>query len=219
MLNMDMVGRMRGNRLSVLGGESAAEWEELVRAACAKARGRVRGSGDGYGPSDQTPFYAAGVPVLHFFTGAHADYHKPRDTRTRSTPPAPRRSPRWSPTSRGARWRADGAHLQGGHRARAARGHAQLQRLARHHPRLRRPPDGQKGVLLSGVRPGSAAEQGRAAPRRRARAPRHHEIGERRGLDVRPQRAKPGETVTAVVLRDGKEVSLEVTFQESKRGH
>jgi predicted metalloprotease with PDZ domain len=37
-------------------------------------------SGDGYGPSDQTPFYAAGVPVLHLFTGAHADYHKPSDT-------------------------------------------------------------------------------------------------------------------------------------------
>ncbi|GIT14323.1 MAG: hypothetical protein CM1200mP36_00790 [Gammaproteobacteria bacterium] len=35
--------------------------------------------GDGYGPSDQTPFYAAGVPVLHFFTGAHEEYHKPSD--------------------------------------------------------------------------------------------------------------------------------------------
>src|SRR5262249_61757693 len=37
-------------------------------------------SGDGYGPSDHSPFYASGVPVLHFFTGAHEDYHKPGDT-------------------------------------------------------------------------------------------------------------------------------------------
>ena len=36
--------------------------------------------GDGYGPSDHTSFYARGVPVLFFFTGAHADYHRPGDT-------------------------------------------------------------------------------------------------------------------------------------------
>ena len=39
--------------------------------------------GDGYGPSDHMPFYAAGVPVLHFFTGAHSDYHKPSDAADR----------------------------------------------------------------------------------------------------------------------------------------
>jgi Tol biopolymer transport system component len=80
MLNMDMVGRMRENRLQVLGAESAAEWTELVDAACGSARVSCAASGDGYGPSDQTSFFAAGVPVLHFFTGTHTDYHKPSDT-------------------------------------------------------------------------------------------------------------------------------------------
>jgi S1-C subfamily serine protease len=31
------------------------------------------------GPSDHTSFYLKDIPVLHFFTGAHSDYHKPSD--------------------------------------------------------------------------------------------------------------------------------------------
>ncbi len=80
MLNLDMVGRLRDNKLSVFGSESAEEWGPLITSACEKARIECASSGDGYGPSDHSPFYAAGVPVLHFFTGAHADYHKPSDT-------------------------------------------------------------------------------------------------------------------------------------------
>ena len=35
---------------------------------------------DGYGPSDHSSFYAKQIPVLFFWTGNHADYHKPSDT-------------------------------------------------------------------------------------------------------------------------------------------
>lgn len=79
MLNLDMVGRLRNNTVSVLGGESAEEWNAIVEPLCKEQRINCTLGGDGYGPSDQTPFYAAGVPVLHFFTGAHDDYHKPSD--------------------------------------------------------------------------------------------------------------------------------------------
>ena len=79
MLNMDMVGRLRNNRVSVLGSDSAAEWEDVVEPVCDRLRLGCQLGGDGYGPSDQMPFYAAGVPVLHFFTGAHQDYHRPSD--------------------------------------------------------------------------------------------------------------------------------------------
>ncbi len=79
MLNMDMVGRLRNNRVSVLGGDSAEEWREIVPPLCTELGIECRLGGDGYGPSDQTPFYAAGVPVLHFFTGAHDDYHRSTD--------------------------------------------------------------------------------------------------------------------------------------------
>jgi len=79
MVNLDMVGRLRGNKVSALGGTSAAEWDSILPPLCDHLRLGCTLSGDGYGPSDQTPFYAAGVPVLHFFTGAHGDYHKPSD--------------------------------------------------------------------------------------------------------------------------------------------
>ena len=79
MLNMDMVGRLRNNTVSVLGSDSAEEWDNIVQPFCDALEVNCKLGGDGYGPSDQTPFYAAGVPVLHFFTGAHEEYHKPSD--------------------------------------------------------------------------------------------------------------------------------------------
>jgi len=36
-------------------------------------------SESGVGPSDHTSFYFQNIPVLHFFTGQHDDYHTPRD--------------------------------------------------------------------------------------------------------------------------------------------
>ncbi len=86
MLNFDMVGRLGGSAestvptVSVQGSDSAAEWKDLVVPTCQQAGLNCKLGGDGYGPSDMTPFYAAGVPVLFFFTGAHADYHRPSDT-------------------------------------------------------------------------------------------------------------------------------------------
>ncbi len=86
MLNFDMVGRLGGSAdatiptVNVQGSDSAAEWKDLVIPTCQQAGLTCKLGGDGYGPSDMTPFYAAGVPVLFFFTGAHPDYHRPTDT-------------------------------------------------------------------------------------------------------------------------------------------
>jgi aminopeptidase YwaD len=81
MLNMDMVGRLRNNRLMVMGVGTAAEFPELVRRVNdATERFDLKTSSDGYGPSDHSSFYKKKVPVLMLFTGAHEDYHKPSDT-------------------------------------------------------------------------------------------------------------------------------------------
>jgi len=83
MVNLDMVGRLRNERLQVMGVGSAAELPAVVRAtndAVPAARFDVRTSEDGYGPSDHQSYYKKNVPVLMLFTGAHADYHKPSDT-------------------------------------------------------------------------------------------------------------------------------------------
>ena len=79
MINMDMVGRMRENRLMVMGVGTAEELPGLVERVNA-GRFQIRTSSDGYGPSDHSSFYKRQVPVLMLFTGAHSDYHRPSDT-------------------------------------------------------------------------------------------------------------------------------------------
>ncbi|MEM6991696.1 MAG: M20/M25/M40 family metallo-hydrolase [Myxococcota bacterium] len=77
MLNFDMVGRLGEDGLQVAGVGTSSVWPDLVKATQGDLE--VTTSDDGYGPSDHGSFYEAGVPVLHFFTGSHADYHKPSD--------------------------------------------------------------------------------------------------------------------------------------------
>ena len=79
MVNLDMVGRLRDNTLIALGLESAPEWRDLLKKAAVETKLDVAARGDGYGPSDQTSFYAKGIPVIHLFTGAHDAYHTPDD--------------------------------------------------------------------------------------------------------------------------------------------
>jgi hypothetical protein len=81
MLNMDMVGRLRDNRLMMMGVGTAIEFADLVqRVNQANGKFDLKLSNDGFGPSDHSSFYKRKVPVLMLFTGAHADYHKPSDT-------------------------------------------------------------------------------------------------------------------------------------------
>ena len=79
MINLDMVGAMKDDKVVALGAESAPEWKALLDAAGAELKLHVSSGGDGYGPSDQTSFYAKQIPVLHFFTGTHERYHTPDD--------------------------------------------------------------------------------------------------------------------------------------------
>jgi hypothetical protein len=58
----------------------AIEVTEALEAANREEGFQLRFSGDGYGPSDHTPFYGKDRPVLFFFTGLHAEYHTPSDT-------------------------------------------------------------------------------------------------------------------------------------------
>lgn len=81
MINLDMVGRLRDRRLIVYGTATAREFPALLDSLnwYATAGFDLRKQGDGYGPSDQSSFYAAKIPVLHLFTDLHGDYHRPTD--------------------------------------------------------------------------------------------------------------------------------------------
>ncbi|HET7437683.1 MAG TPA: M28 family peptidase [Thermoanaerobaculia bacterium] len=79
MVNLDMVGAMQNDTLIALGSDSAPEWHPLLNRLAPELKLTITGSGDGYGPSDQTAFYGKQIPVLHFFTGTHERYHTPDD--------------------------------------------------------------------------------------------------------------------------------------------
>jgi Zn-dependent M28 family amino/carboxypeptidase len=80
MVNFDMVGRLRNDRVIVYGVGTATELPGLLAAANQPAPLQVIPQSDGYGPSDQSSFYAKNIPVLHFFTDLHDDYHSATDT-------------------------------------------------------------------------------------------------------------------------------------------
>jgi Zn-dependent M28 family amino/carboxypeptidase len=88
MLNFDMVGRLRENKLIVYGVATATELATLLDSANLRVAGpgrrwptplRITALGDGFGPSDHSSFYAKNIPVLHFFTDLHEDYHRASD--------------------------------------------------------------------------------------------------------------------------------------------
>ncbi len=82
MVNFDMVGRLRDDKLIVYGRGTARELTaevDSVNSAIPDGHFSISGSDDGFGPSDHSSFYAKDVPVLHFFTDIHDDYHRATD--------------------------------------------------------------------------------------------------------------------------------------------
>ena len=78
MINMDMIGRMKDNKLVIGGVGTAKEWRPLLTTP--NDGFELSMNDDGYGPSDHSSFYIKQIPVLFFWTGTHTDYHKPSDT-------------------------------------------------------------------------------------------------------------------------------------------
>lgn len=79
MMNFDMVGRLRNDRLIVYGVATATEFPSLLDTANAAARLSTARQPEGVGPSDHSAFFLKGVPVLHFFTDLHPEYHRATD--------------------------------------------------------------------------------------------------------------------------------------------
>jgi hypothetical protein len=79
MVNLDMVGRLRDNELTVYGLGTGDSLAEIVEETNGSLGFDLYPMQTGYGPSDHQSFYQAGVPVLFFFTGLHRDYHRPSD--------------------------------------------------------------------------------------------------------------------------------------------
>ncbi len=79
MVNMDMVGRLSDNKLIVSGTGTATNFESLIDETNKRFEFEIKKDPGGFGPSDHASFYGAKIPVFHFFTGTHNDYHRPSD--------------------------------------------------------------------------------------------------------------------------------------------
>ncbi|XWN36520.1 MAG: M28 family peptidase [Balneola sp.] len=78
MINMDMIGRMVDNKLMIFGIGTAENWTAILDSANT-GNLDLNLVKDGTGASDHTSFYYKDIPVLHYFTDTHADYHRPSD--------------------------------------------------------------------------------------------------------------------------------------------
>jgi hypothetical protein len=80
MINMDMIGRIKDNKVYVGGVGTGSTLQKILDQAHADSPLKFEISQGGYSSSDHTSFVIKHIPVLFFFSGLHSDYHKPSDT-------------------------------------------------------------------------------------------------------------------------------------------
>jgi Tol biopolymer transport system component len=215
MINLDMVGRLRDGKLAALGSESAPEWDAMLERAAAATGGLTLSShGDGYGPSDQTSFYGAGVPVIHLFTGTHEEYHSPEDDASTINTEGGATVIRF--TAELARLLAEGESRLTWIRSTAAptmegdsRGYGSYLGTIPDYTAMEAT-DG--GVLLSDVRGGGPADLAGIRGGDRIISMAGTRIQNLYDMTYALQDSRPGETIEVNVIRDGGEVALKATL-------
>ena len=80
MLNMDMIGRIKDDKVYVGGVGTGSTFKAVLEQAQKETPFKIEYSAGGYSSSDHTSFVTKKIPVLFFFSGLHSDYHKPSDT-------------------------------------------------------------------------------------------------------------------------------------------
>jgi len=214
MVNLDMVGRMRDDTLVALGSESADEWPAALERIATDQELVITQRGDGYGPSDQTSFYAQQVPVLHFFTGAHEEYHSPEDDPATINAAGAVRvvgvtaaiagelaSGRLTPSYR----QAAAAPAMGGD----SRGYGAYLGTV---PDYRAMEASEGGVLLGDVRPGGPADLAGVRGGDTIVGMAGTRIENLMDMTYALQDNKPGDTIDVIILRDGERLALRATL-------
>jgi len=212
MVNLDMVGRMKNDKLIVYGVLTAPELKGIVDSANT-AKLTINAVGDGEGPSDHAAFYRKDLPVLHLFTDLHDDYHTALDTPDRLNIDGVVKVTDF--TERVVRNLADRP---------AKLAFTKVQSAGANRPSTRAgsgvylgsiPDMGAgdvKGMPLSGVRPGSPAEKGGLKAGDVIIKFGTKVIGNIYDYTDALGAYKPGDVVEVVVLREGKEVKLTITL-------
>jgi Peptidase family M28/PDZ domain/PA domain len=214
MINMDMVGRLKDdNKLIVYGTGTSPFWEPELKRLNGDDNFHLIFKPEGFGPSDHSSFYAKKIPVLHFFTGEHPDYHKPTDD--------------WDKLN------IDGiarivdliektvaAAVEAPERPQyvEVKGTAQPTRGG-NRPYFGSIPEfgnEEPGYAISGAAPGSPADKGGLKGGDRIVKFGGNSIANLDDFDAALRKFKAGDTVEVVVVRDKKEVPLKVTLDPAK---
>lgn len=212
MVNLDMVGRLVDDKVIVHGTGTGTGLEALVDRLVAEHGLGVAKEPGGFGPSDHASFYAKKVPVLHVFTGSHGDYHRPSDTADKinvegmeklaSLVTAIVRDLATRPDRPAYVEVAAPAFARGGDR-----------------PYFGSIPDfgnPGNGYSISGVAKDSPAARGGLRGGDRIVRVGASAIANLEDFDSALRKHKGGDTVPVVVVRDGAEVSLDVTLGPPK---
>lgn len=224
MMNLDMVGRVVDDRVTVYGFASAAEWDTIVDEANAalSAPLTIGKAPDVFGPSDHTSFAAREIPVLHFFSNTHVDYHRPSDDWEKINVDGMDRIAELTAsiasmlaTGEDAviAWveQEDEAPPHGGAATSgsttSAYGGVYLGSIPDMTPR-------EYGMRLTGVREGSPADLGGLRGGDVVVVFAGNDITDIYSYTYALQDKKPGDVVEIVVERDGERVTLEVTLGE-----
>jgi Peptidase family M28/PDZ domain/PA domain len=88
MLNMDMIGRIKDDKIYIGGVGTGSGFQNVLETSRDDSHLKFDYSQGGYASSDHTSFVTQKIPVLFFFSGLHADYHKPSDTWEKINPDA-----------------------------------------------------------------------------------------------------------------------------------
>lgn len=209
MFNMDMIGRLQDDKLTVFGTGTSSVWDKYLDEAVEGSGLELTKKTEGFGPSDHAAFYGKKIPVLHLFTGIHDDYHRPGDDWDKLNVPGMVQIvdllEKVVLETANAKERPDYIHVQGA---------ASLARTGS-RPYFGSIPDFGKevsGYAISGVAPDSPAAKGGLKGGDVIIELGGRKIGSLDDFDLALREFPPGGQVVVVVERGEEKVSLKVTL-------
>jgi hypothetical protein len=214
MLNMDMVGRLQDDKLTVFGAGTSPVWEEMLQRRGKEEHFEMSLKPEGMGPSDHQSFFMKQIPVLHFFTGTHNDYHRPSDDWEKINIPGTERI-----VDLIEKLAIEVASLPERPKYVAVQGTAQIGERAGSRPYFGSVPDfgsEKPGYALGGVVPGGPAEKGGLKGGDRIVLLGTNKIENLSDFDLALRKFSPGDTVEVTVMRGEEKVTLKVVLDKPR---
>jgi hypothetical protein len=217
MINMDMVGRLQNDKLTIFGAGTSPVWNDMLNRLGKESHFDLSLKPEGMGPSDHQSFFLKQIPVLHFFTGTHGDYHRPSDDWEKINIPGTERV-----VNLVEKLVIELAGLQERPQYIAVKGTAQISdRPAGSRPYFGSVPDfgvEKPGYALSGVAPDGPAEKGGLKAGDRIVQLGQHKIDNLADFDDALRKFSPGDTVEVAVMRGEERLVLKVILDKPRGG-